>query len=290
MSFSSRVKEELEVKVPKSRHCQIAELAGILLFCGKLHKNGEKTEIILGCENPKVIAKYFTLLNKTLNIRQDAQVEGELVDSIIATTKMTSDLSRIDPLIIQQTCCKRAFITGAFLVAGSITDPEKSYHFEIVSASEDIAHILVDALLAFDLEAKIAKRKDKWIVYLKEGGQIVDALRVMGASVSVMDIENVRIVKEMRNSINRKVNCEAANIGKTVNAAVRQVNDIEYIRDKVGLDYLPANLQEIAEIRLENPDTSLKDLGALLDPPIGKSGVNHRLRHISEIADKLREG
>ena len=115
-------------------------------------------------------------------------------------------------------------------MAGSITDPEKSYHFEIVSASEDIAHILVDALLAFDLEAKIAKRKDKWIVYLKEGGQIVDALRVMGASVSVMDIENVRIVKEMRNSINRKVNCEAANIGKTVKS-LNLKPDLQKIQD-----------------------------------------------------------
>ena len=125
-------------------------------------------------------------------------------------------------------------------------------------------------------------------MYLKEGAQIVDMLNVMGAHVALMNLENVRILKEMRNSVNRKVNCETANISKTVNAAVRQVEDIQFIMDTKGLSSLPENLQEIAQVRLEHPDMPLKDLGTLLMPPIGKSGVNHRLRKISEIAEKLR--
>ena len=143
-------------------------------------------------------------------------------------------------------------------------------------------------MATFDVDAKIVERKKHYVVYLKEGAQIVDMLNVMGAHVALMNLENVRILKEMRNSVNRKVNCETANISKTVNAAVRQVEDIQYIMKTKGLSSLPDNLQEIAQVRLEHPDMPLKDLGTLLTPPIGKSGVNHRLRRISEIAEKLR--
>ena len=140
----------------------------------------------------------------------------------------------------------------------------------------------------FGVDAKIVERKKHYVVYLKEGAQIVDMLNVMGAHVALMNLENVRILKEMRNSVNRKVNCETANISKTVNAAVRQVEDIQLIVEKQGMSSLPENLQEIARVRMENPDMPLKELGALLTPPIGKSGVNHRLRRIGEIADRLR--
>ena len=132
------------------------------------------------------------------------------------------------------------------------------------------------------------ERKKHFVVYVKEGAGIVDILNVMEAHNSLMDLENIRIVKEMRNSVNRKFNCEMANLNKTVSAAVRQIEDIKYISDTVGLSYLSKPLMEIAAVRLENPDSSLKELGELLSSPVGKSGVNHRLRKISEIADDLR--
>ena len=140
----------------------------------------------------------------------------------------------------------------------------------------------------FDIDAKIVLRKKYYVVYLKEGSGIVDLLNVCEAHVSLMKLENLRILKEMRNSINRRVNCEAANITKTVNAAARQIEDIEYIRDHYGFQNLPDNLRQMAEVRLENPDAPLKELGEYLEPPVGKSGVNHRLRKLSEIAERIR--
>ncbi len=146
----------------------------------------------------------------------------------------------------------------------------------------------MDVMNGFGLEAKTVTRKKHRVVYVKEGARIVDLLNMTGAHVALMNLENVRILKEMRNSVNRRVNCETANISKTVDAAVRQLKDIEYIRDTAGLSSLPDNLRETAALRLEYPDAPLKELGTYLSPPVGKSGVNHRLRRISEIAEQLR--
>ena len=190
--------------------------------------------------------------------------------------------------LVQAVCCKRAYIRGAFIAAGSMSDPSKSYHFEIVCGELAQAEYVRDMINSFDLDAKIVTRKKTFVVYLKEGSQIVDVLNIMEAHIALMEVENVRILKEMRNSVNRKVNCETANINKTVSAAVRQMEDIVYVRDTVGLDYLPEGLRDAALTRLENPDATLKELGSLMADPVGKSGVNHRLRKISEIADKLR--
>ena len=174
------------------------------------------------------------------------------------------------------------------MAAGTISDPNKAYHFEIVCHTKEQAKQLQELLCGFDTDAKIVERKGHYVVYIKEGAHIVDSLNIMEAYVSLMKLENVRILKEMRNSVNRKVNCETANISKTVNAAVKQ---IEYIRLKQkmrGLDDLPAQLREMALLRLEYPDAPLKELGGYLDPPMGKSGVNHRLRKLSAIAEELR--
>lgn len=199
------------------------------------------------------------------------------------------ELSLAQNLIIQNTCCKRAFLRGVFLTGGSISDPEKSYHLEIVTQAMPKAQQLCEIIRTFDIEARIVKRKKVSVVYLKDSSQIVDFLNVCEAHVALMELENVRIMKEMRNSINRQVNCEAANIGKTIRASVRQVDDICLIRDRRGLESLPENLIEIAQLRLEYPDASLKELGDKADPPIGKSGVNHRLRRLSEIAEGIRD-
>ena len=195
----------------------------------------------------------------------------------------------VSGLLVKNACCKRAFIRGAFLASGSMSDPEKAYHFEIVCQDPARAGQLRELITSFGLDAKIVARKKCYVVYLKEGSQIVDMLNVMEAHVALMNLENVRILKEMRNSVNRQVNCETANINKTVNAAVKQVEDIQYIERTVGLSALSEGLQEMAQLRLAYPEAALKELGSLLTPAVGKSGVNHRLRKISSFAEELRE-
>ena len=171
---------------------------------------------------------------------------------------------------------------------GSMSDPEKRYHLEFVCSRRAQAEQLIRIIREFQIDAKSIRRKRYYVVYIKEGTGIVDLLNVMGAHVALMNLENLRIVKEMRNSINRRVNCETANISKTVNAASKQIEDILLIREKYGFDNLPDNLRQMAEIRLEYPDAALKELGGYLEPAVGKSGVNHRLRRLSEIADRIR--
>ena len=280
MSFSRDVKEELFQVVPKSRHCMVAELAGIFVLQWK--------DSIKNISDDHLNRKVFTLLNNTCNIGKDVIA---ITDDVFLETKKMIKLSEdgqlIDEIIIQQICCKRAFIRGAFLVAGSISDPNKGYHFEIVCNTVSQAKLLQKVMKFFDVQAKIVERNGKHVVYLKEGAQIVEILRVMEAPHSVMELENIRVVKEVRGTINRKVNCETANIGKTVNAAVRQIEEINLIQTKIGLENLPQQLQEIAQIRLAYPDTPLADLGQLLDPPIGKSGVNHRFKKLAAIAKEL---
>ena len=203
--------------------------------------------------------------------------------------EIAEDLSLIHNVVVQNVCCKRAFIRGAFLSAGSISDPEKFYHFEITCASMRKAKQLQGLMASFDIEARIVLRKRYFVVYVKEGSQIAELLQIMEAPVALMELENIRIVKEMRNSVNRQVNCETANINKTVSAAVKQMEDIRYIQDTIGLESLPENLQEMARVRLERPEATLKELGEALEPPVGKSGVNHRLRKLSLVAEELRQ-
>ena len=294
MSFSMDVKEELGRQYSKSRQCQLAELAGILEMEGKIHKNPLSLE--LHTDNPILIEKYAILMKKAFSIDITKPISEADASNILAALKWNKnnnipDLLQeqtTDGLLVEKTNCKRAFIRGAFLASGSMSDPNKSYHFEIVCHTLNQAKQLQNLMIDFETDAKIVERKGHYVVYLKEGSQIVDILNVMEAYVSLMNLENVRILKEMRNSVNRKVNCETANISKTVNAAVKQLNDIELIRDKIGLDNLPANLREMALLRLEYPEAALKELGNYLEPPVGKSGVNHRLRKLSAIADDLR--
>lgn len=282
MSFSSEVKEELSRHLGKSRHCQIAELAALISFEGKA--------CVAESENQLLKEKYELLVKKLL--LEDNNIQKRIFSAVKMWNEEAGKpeiTDTVNGMLVQQICCRRAFIRGAFLAGGSISDPNKSYHFEIVCRSKMQAIQLQEIINSFGMDAKIVARKKYQVVYLKEGAQIVDILNVMEAHVALMNLENVRILKEMRNSVNRKVNCETANISKTVNAAVKQLEDIAYIRDKAGLSSLPDNLKEMALLRLEKPDTPLKELGTYLDPPVGKSGVNHRLRRISEMADQLRE-
>jgi hypothetical protein len=287
MSFSSEVKQELCGRVSAARHCQLAELAAILHFCGQFGKDAEGHYTIgLQTENEMIVRKCFTLLKKTFNIETDNFVdEDQMLDLF---QKIGNPEEPVSTLLLKNACCQRAFLRGAFLSVGSISDPSKAYHLEFVCPTMEKAEQLRDIIQGFEVPAKIVTRKKYKVVYLKEGSGIVDLLSVMEAHVSLMNLENLRIVKEMRNSINRRVNCETANISKTVSAASRQISDIEFLRDTLGFSKLPAQLQEMAQVRLENPDAPLKDLGQLLDPPVGKSGVNHRLRRLCELAESVR--
>ena len=289
MSFSAEVKEELEKLLPGARHCQLAELAAIIHFGCRLltEKNGE-TVIAVHSENEAVSRKYFTLLRKTFIINTNSEKVLQAV-KIYNDKKQIRLLSEgVSPLLIKNSCCRRAYLRGAFLCAGSMSDPQKSYHIEFVCEWEQQALQIKEVLHSFELDARIVKRKKYFVVYLKEGAGIVDLLNIIGAHISLMNLENLRIEKEMRNSINRQVNCEAANITKTVNAASKQTEDILLLKKHYGLSNLPENLRQMAQIRLEHPDSPLQELGSYLNPPVGKSGVNHRLRKLSEMADKVR--
>lgn len=312
MSFSSEVKEELSANISTSRHCQLAELAAFLCFLGRVDEDG-KGGISLGLqtENAAVQRKCFTLLKKTFNIDKDTlrlyDEEGK-GHTYVILTENSSDVDKIlqavkiagkdglehagekgvNPLLIKNACCKRAFLRGAFLCIGSMSDPGKSYHLEFVCTHKESAEQLKELIQGFEVDAKIVVRKKYYVVYLKEGEGIVDLLNIMEAHISLMNFENYRIVKEVRNSINRKVNCETANITKTVNASSKQIEDILLIRERYGFQNLPDNLRVTAELRLEYPDATLKELGQIINPTVGKSGMNHRLRKLSEIADRLR--
>ena len=313
-SFSSRVKEELSRQLSPARHCQIAEIAAIISLCGRIQiDEHDRYRIKISTENVAVARKYFTLLKKTFNISTDVVIrhnsclkrnwtygvavsEDEDARKVLLAVKLLDDrgeigenLSVVKNLVIQNPCCRRAFIRGAFLAAGSISDPERFYHFEIVCAVEDKAKQLQDIMATFGLDARIVARKKYFVVYIKEGNQIADILNVMEASVALMEFENIRILKEMRGSVNRQVNCETANINKTVSAAVKQTRDITFIKETIGFDSLPKNLADVARARLERPEATLKELGESLSPPVGKSGVNHRLRKLSIMAEDLRE-
>ena len=290
MSFSTEVKEELETVISGSRHCQLAELAAIVHFGCRVRtgKDGAE-EIAVTSENPFVTRKYFTLLKKTYII-------NNVVDKIFQAIKVLDERGQarplteeVDPILLKNSCCRRAFLRGAFLAAGSISDPEKFYHYEIACTAQAKAGQIRSILSTFDIDARIVQRKKYFVVYVKEGNQIVTLLNVMEAPIALMELENIRILKGMRGSVNRQVNCETANINKTVSAAVKQIEDITYIRDVMGLDQLQEGLCDIAKLRLERPEATLKELGEALDPPVGKSGVNHRLRKLSILAEELRE-
>lgn len=313
MSFSGKVKDELSKQWSQARHCQIAELAALVSICGSIVIDSRNQYgIKIHTENITVARKVFTLVQKTFNIEADISVRRNILKEsvsyfviiknhgdalrVLQATKLADEYMEgfeeihiVNPIIVRQTCCKRAFLRGVFLAAGSMSDPEKSYHFEIVCAAEAMAVQLRKMICSFSMDGKIVQRKKSWVVYLKEGSQIVDMLNIMEAPLSLMELENVRILKEMRNTVNRKVNCETANINKTVSAAVRQLEDIKYLQSTIGLEKLPEGLEETAHIRLSHPDATLKELGELLSPTVGKSGVNHRLRRISEMAEKVRQ-
>ena len=317
MSFSSGVKEELYRHISPARHCQLAELAALLHFNGSIGVGTTGTFLQIHAENALVVRKCFTLLQKTFNISTETRVQQEnqqtgyfcriddpeLIRRILQGIKFLDQTGSptfgeeslqdglrcpVSRLLIRNSCCQRAFLRGTFLAAGSMSNPGKGYHLEIVCSTMERAEQIQSIMKEFELDARIVTRKKNQVVYLKEGSQIVDFLGVVEAGIALMNLENIRIRKEISNNINRKVNCETANIGKTVSAAVKQIEDIRYIETHVGFSQLTEELEETAVCRLRYPEATLKELGEMMNPPVGKSGVNHRLRKLGRIADELR--
>lgn len=313
MSFSKDVKAELAESISNARHCRLAELSAIISICGRVGVDIKgQYRLAIHTENSAVARKCCKLITKVFHVNLEVMIrtsrvmsgvhtywlvlpEGDISQHILQATKLidqegyvVADLTLCDELLVQNSCCKRAYIRGAFLASGSMSDPEKTYHFEIVCDCQGKALLLRRVFLSFDIDAKVIPRKKYYVTYIKDGAMIVDALNVMEAHIALMKLENVRILKDMRNSVNRRVNCETANINKTVSAAVRQIEDITYIKETIGFEGLKESLKDIALLRLEEPDMPLKELGEHLNPPVGKSGVNHRLRKLSMIASELR--
>lgn len=287
MSFSGEVKEELLKQHTAAGHCVCAELSALVMFGVKERAPAAgrgKIKVFLSTENDFIRQKAFTLCKKNINIDIGIQDNSLSFPADFLEEKLKPD----QETTLKKKCCKRAFLRGAYLCIGSMSDPGKSYHLEYDCIREEEALFLQDLIADFGIEAKIVGRKKYYVVYVKDGSSICDLLNIMGAYVSLMNFENHRIVKEVRNSVNRKVNCETANITKTVNAASRQVQDIMLIQETTGFSELPKHLREIAELRLEYQDATLQELGELLTPSVGKSGVNHRLRKLGEIAESIR--
>lgn len=311
MSFSSEVKEELSFVEVKARHCKIAELTALLVFSGKISiTENEEYRILLQTENSFVTKRFSLLIQSLLNISPEASIrknkkngniqyllllKKEEAKELLIMAKLLDksgeirdDMGLVSNLIVQKSCCKRCFIRGAFLSAGSISDPEKGYHFEIVAANEEKAATLKDIMGSFTLNSKIVKRKKYYPVYVKEGEELSELLGIMEAPKSLMKYEQVRVVRDVRNRVNRNVNLETANLSKTVKAANKHISDIEYLKENLGLHKLSEALEELAELRLLYREASLSELSELLSKKVGKSGVNHRLNKISKIADDLR--
>lgn len=313
MSFSAKVKSEICRNTEISLEECTAMISGIMRASGTLSFAGLKSlSFKISTENPTIARLVFKLLKEKydihtkLMVKRSNSLKKNNIYIVIINEEMgvrdfllkTGIIEENDGIInitygipkniVSSDLTRRAYIKGAFLGGGSISNPEKTYHLEFVTHHDQYSEELCKIINKFGLSAKVIKRKNNYVIYLKEGESIVDLLNIVGAHNSLLEIENIRILKEMRNNVNRLVNCETANLSKTVNAAVRQIESIKLIQREIGLTRLPANLREIAELRLNFPDESLKELGEMLTPPIGKSGINHRLRKIEKIASELR--
>lgn len=312
MSFSSQAKEEM-IRLPLERDCCIlSELSAITQTSGSLgFLGGGRFSVTYQVENAALARRIFRMLKEGLALSPKLHVvehsrlggrrtcvltveEGdarrllEVLDMMETSADGSSILKRTVPRPqMNRQCCRKAYLRGAFLGAGSMTSPEKNYHLEWVAADETLAQTLERVLDKTEIHPHTQLRRGQTVVYLKSAQQIVDVLALMGASQAVMDMENVRITRQLRGQANRAANCDVHNTEKTMNASEQQLQAIEVIREKKGLNSLSPALRQIARLRMENAEVSLEELGQMLDPPIGKSGVNHRMRRLIALAQNL---
>jgi hypothetical protein len=308
MSFSSITKKELcNIKSTDTEYNK-AELMGLFGSCLTGTTFSLNTPIYLKVENSVVAKRIYTLLkqeyniNVTININKSKQFREhhiyeiqirdiECIGFIFRDINKFCDghyqLKEVPEVIINNRRIQTAYIRGFFLGAGSISNPEKTYHLEMIDDNKEYMMQINDMLLKYDIKSRVIQRKKNYLLYLKEGESIVNFLNLIGAHQALLSMENTRIVKEMKNKVNRIVNCETANINKIAQASREQIQDIMLIEEKIGLKKISPTLSEIAQLRLENPETSLKDLGEMLNPPVGKSGVYHRFKKIHKLAEDL---
>jgi cell division protein WhiA len=310
MSFAAQTKKELTLIEEAEACCEQAELAALIRMNGTVQLSNQRVILDISTENAAIARRIYSLLKRNYNlhtellvrkkmrlkknnvymVRVPAQVQ-ELLSDLCIVSEGFLFTPNIDKRIIQKGCCKRAYLRGAFLAGGSVNNPEgSSYHLEIVSMYEEHCKALVELANSFDLNARFIERKKGFVFYIKEGEKIIEFLSIIGAHQALFKFEDVRIMKDMRNSVNRIVNCETANLNKTIGAAVRQIDNIRLLQREIGLKNLPEKLREVAEVRLAHPDMNLKEVGDLLKGGVSKSGVNHRLRKIDELAEKIRQG
>ncbi|CAM4515147.1 hypothetical protein FHS16_005876 [Paenibacillus endophyticus] len=307
MSFAAQTKKELTL-IEADSCCERAELSALIRMNGSVSVSSRKVVLDISTENAAIARRIYSLLKKHYEIHVELLVRKKMrlkknnvyivripagVQEILSELKIVSEGFMfnlgIDKEIIRKPCCKRSYLRGAFLAGGSVNNPEgSSYHLEISSLYQEHCESLVDLANKFDLNARCIERKKGFIFYIKEGEKIIELLNIIGAHQALFKFEDVRIMRDMRNSVNRIVNCETANLNKTIGAAVRQIENIKLLQREVGLDSLPDKLKEVAEIRLLHPDMNLTEVGEMLGGKVSKSGVNHRLRKIDELAEKIR--
>lgn len=290
--------------------CERAELSALIRMNGSVGLTNKRIVLDISTENAAIARRMYTLLKRHFQVPTELLVRKKMrlkknniymVRVPSHVEEMLQDLSisaegfqfraGIDKELIKKPCCKRAYLRGAFLAGGSVNNPEgSSYHLEIASMYEEHCRALVELANRFQLNARFIERKKGFILYIKEGEKIIELLNIIGAHQALFKFEDVRIMRDMRNSVNRIVNCETANLNKTIGAAVRQIDNIKLLQKEVGLENLPEKLREVAEIRLRHPDINLKEVGEMLGGQVSKSGVNHRLRKLDEWAEKIRGG
>ncbi len=300
MSFSNDVKNELSRIETNDAECDKAELLGLLRMSGAIIIRGMNVGIHFSTENAALARRVLQLLKNNYRVQTEVVITRSRrlkknnryqvrvlpapeVGKAMTELQLLSVESDLKNPLLSAHSCKRTFLRGAFLGGGSISRPSSDYHLEMVTGNEEFAHSIIKVMQALSLKAKLTDRKNDFIVYLKDGESIIKFLNVIGAHNAMMELENVRILKEMRNNVNRAVNCETANLNKVVKAAVRQVSCIKFIDEHMGISNLPQNLQDTARLRLQHPDVSLNDL-VEYSGGIGKSGINHRLKKLQEIA------
>lgn len=308
MSFAAHTKKELTLIVEQNTCCDRAELSALIRMNGTVQVTSQRIALDISTENAAIARRIYTLLKKQFKVHTELLVQRKMrlkknnvyivrvpsqVQQILSKLHIVSEgfhfTPGIDSRITRKNCCKKAYLRGAFLAGGSVNNPESSsYHLEIASMYEEHCQALCALTNGFDLNARCIERKKGFILYIKEGEKIVDFLSLIGAHQALFYFEDARIMKDMRNSVNRIVNCETANLNKTISAAVRQIENIRLLDREIGLENLPEKLREVAEVRLQHPDINLKEVGDLLKGTVSKSGVNHRLRKIDEMADKIR--
>lgn len=307
MSFAAQTKKELTM-VEAEPCCEQAELSALIRMNGSVQLTNKKVVLDISTENAAIARRIYSLLKKHFQVHTELLVRKKMrlkknnvyivriparVQEILKALHIVSEGFIFTPGIYAgltaRNCCKRAYLRGAFLAGGSVNNPEgSSYHLEISCMYEEHCQALVTLANEFHLNARCIERKKGFIFYIKEGEKIIELLSIIGAHQALFKFEDVRIMRDMRNSVNRIVNCETANLNKTIGAAVRQIDNIKLLQKEMGLENLPDKLREVAEIRLAHPDMNLKEVGELLKVPVSKSGVNHRLRKIDELAEKIR--